>query len=160
MSLFGTQTQAKRSYEINNIVLPRPLDSLSGNNQNTNKLKKLSTNQQYKIPQPLGKILSRMQQSTNQLDIIFQDEENQTPSFIPSPVFSKQSISEANLEQHTFTTSQQSINTTASQRTFPSYEHISSPHSQEQTLTTYEQAYNNFNQQSAQEMFEIWDKLK
>lgn len=160
MSLFGTQTQAKRSYETSNIVLHKPLGNLNGNKKNTIKLTKLSTNQQHKIPQQLGKILSRMQQSTNQLNITFQDEENQTPSFIPSPVFSKQSISEANLEQHTFTTSQQSINTIASQRTFPSYEQTSSPHPQEQTLTLYEQAYNYFNQQPAHKMFEIWDKLK
>ena len=158
MSLFGMQTQAKRSYETSNIVLHKPLGSLSGNKQDTNKLTKLSTNQQYKIPQPLKKMVLKQPQ-TNWLDTL-QTEENQISSVIQSPTFSKQSISEANLEQHTFATSQQSINTIASQRTFPSYEHISSPHSQEQTLTTYEQAYNNFNQQSAQEMFEIWDKLK
>ena len=81
-----------------------------------------------------------MQQSTDQLDITLQDEENQTPSFIPSPVFSKQSISETEFEKHILTTIQQQTNIVAS----------------ESTITPYKQACDEL----THEMFEIWDKLK
>lgn len=158
MSIFGIRAQTKKSCETSNIILHKPLGSLSGNKQNTNKLTKLSTNQQYKIPQPLKKMVLKQPQ-INWLNTL-QTEENQTPSVIHSPTFSKQSISEANFEQYTFTTSQQSINTTASQSTFPSYEQISSPHAKEQTLTPYEQAYNEFNQKPAHEMFKILENVQ
>lgn len=113
MSIFGIRTQTKKSCETSNIVLHKPLGSLSGNKQDTNKLTKLSTNQQYKIPQPLKKMVLKQPQ-TNWLDTL-QTEENQTSSVIHSPTFSKQSISEVKFGQHTFTTSQQSINTTPSE---------------------------------------------
>lgn len=160
MSIFGIRTQTKKSCETGNIVLHKPLGSLSGNKQHTNKLTNLSTNQQHKIPQPLKKMVLKQPQ-INWLDTL-QTEENQTPSFIPSPTFSKQSdISEIKFERHTIAKLQEQTNITASQSTFPSYEQISSPHSQEQTLTTpYERAYNDFNQQPAHKMFEIWDKIK
>ena len=160
MSIFGTHTQIKNRYEINATTLSKVLKNINSKKESKNKPTKLSTNQQYKIPQQLGKILSRMQQSTDQLDITLQDEENQTPSFIQSPTFSKQSISEVNFEQYTFTTSQESINTIASQSTFLSYEQISSPHAKEQTLTPYEQAYNEFNQKPAHEMFKILENIQ
>lgn len=161
MSIFGAQTQTKKSYKINNIVVRQPLNNISNNKQNTNKLTKLSTNQQYKIPQQLGKILSRIQQSTDQLDTTFQDEENQTPSFMQSPTFSKQSdISEVKSEQYIITKLQEQTNIAASQSTLPSYEQTSSPHPQEQTLTLYEQAHNDFNQQPAHEIFKILEDLQ
>lgn len=55
MSIFEIRAQTKKSCETSNIVLHKPLGSLSSNKQNTNKLTKLSKNQQYKIPQPLKK---------------------------------------------------------------------------------------------------------
>ena len=145
MSIFGIRTQTKKSYETSNIVLLKPLGSLNGNKQNTIKLTKPSTNQQHKIPQQLGKILSRMQQSTDQLDTTFPDKENQTPSFIQSPTFSKQSdTSEVKFARYTFATSQQSMDTTPS----------------ESMITQYKQIQQELDCKLDHEMFEIWDKLK
>ena len=49
MSIFEIRAQTKKSCETSNIILHKPLASLSGNKQNTNKLTKLSKNQQYSI---------------------------------------------------------------------------------------------------------------
>ena len=142
MSIFGIRTQTKKSCETSNIVLHKPLGSLNGNKQDTNKLTKLSTNQQYKIPQPLKKMVLKQPQ-INWLDSS-QTEENQISSVIHSPTFSKQSISEANFEQYTFTTSQQSINTTYS----------------ESITTRCKQAQKELDCKLDHKMFNIWDDLE
>ena len=89
MSIFGIQTQAKKSYTKSNIILHKPLGSLSGNKQDTNKLTKLLKNQQYSIVR------------TNIINIYTRE-----------------------------------------------------------TLTPYEQAYNEFNQKPAHEMFKILENVQ
>ena len=131
----------KNNYKVDNIVINQPLSNIS-RKQNINKLTKLSINQQYKIPQPLKK-MSLKQPQTNRLDTL-QTEENQTSSVIHSPTFSKQSISEVKFGQHTFATSQQSINTTPS----------------ESMIARCKQAWNELDCKLDHKMFNIWDDLE
>ena len=130
----------KSNYKVDNIVINQPLGSIN-KKQNINKLTKLSINQQYKIPQPLGK-MSLKQPQIDWLDPL-QTEENRTSSVIHSPTFSKQSISEVKFGQHTFTTSQQSTNTTPS----------------ESIATRCKLAQKELDYKLGHEMIKIWENL-